>query len=175
MSMKTTFALYFANRGFFPGKSIASARAEMIRAVTAAGYDVLVMDESLTRYGAVETLAEGKIYADFLDSHRGEYQGIILCLPNFGDENGASEALKHVDVPVLVQAYPDDPAQMDFAHRRDALCGKIAMCNVLRQLKIRYTLTAKITVSPLSESFAEDLREAKAAYIRQLTRYMSTL
>lgn len=156
--MKTTFALYFANRGFFPGESIASARAEMIQAVTGAGYDVLVMDEALTRYGAVETLAEGKIYADFLDSHRGEYQGIILCLPNFGDENGASEALKHVDVPVLVQAYPDDPAQMDFAHRRDALCGKIAMCNVLRQLKIRYTLTTKITVSPLSESFAEDLR-----------------
>lgn len=104
--MKTTFALYFANRGFFPGESIATTRAEMIQAVTGAGYDVLVMDETLTRYGAVETLAEGKIYADFLDSHRGEYQGIILCLPNFGDENGASEAFKHVDVPIRYRPIP---------------------------------------------------------------------
>lgn len=156
--MKTTFALFFANRGFFPGESIADARAEMIKAVTDAGFDYLCMDESLTRYGAVETIVEGKQYAQFLKEHEGEYQGVIVCLPNFGDENGASVALKDVDVPVLVQAYPDDLELMDFAHRRDAFCGKIAMCNVLRQLKIKYTLTKKITVSPLSADFAEDLR-----------------
>ena len=103
-TMKTTFALYFANRGFFPGESIADARAEMIKAVTDAGFGYLCMDESLTRYGAVETIAEGKKYAEFLKQHEGEYQGIIMCLPNFGDENGASVALKDIDVPVLVQA-----------------------------------------------------------------------
>lgn len=156
--MKTTFVLYFANRGFFPGESIEDARAEMIKAVTDAGFDYLCMDEALTRYGAVETIAEGKQFAAFLKEHEGEYQGIIMCLPNFGDENGASVALKDVTVPVLVQAYPDELDKMDFAHRRDALCGKIAMCNVLRQLKIPYTLTKKTVVSPLSADFAEDLR-----------------
>jgi len=156
--MKTTFTLYFGNRGFFPGELIADARQEMKAAVEAAGYSVLCMDESLTRYGAVETIQEGALYAEFLEKHRGEYDGIIVCLPNFGDENGASVALADVDVPILVQAYPDEPNKMDFAHRRDAFCGKIAMCNVLRQLKIPYTLTTKTCVHPLSADFAEDLR-----------------
>jgi len=156
--MKTTFALYFANRGFFPGELIADARNEMIQAVEAAGFDYICMDESLTRYGAVETIKEGAMYAQFLEEHKGEYDGIIMCLPNFGDENGASVALKDINVPILVQAYPDEMDKMDFAHRRDAFCGKIAMCNVLRQLKIPYTLTTRTCESPLSEAFAEDLR-----------------
>lgn len=155
---KTTFALYFGNRGFFPGELIADARKEMIEACEKNGYGYLIMDESLTRYGAVETIQEGKLYAEFLEKHKGEYDGIILCLPNFGDENGASVAFRDVEVPILVQAYPDEDGKMDFAHRRDALCGKLAMCNVLRQMGIKYTLTKKFCVAPLSEEFAEELR-----------------
>lgn len=155
---KTTFALYFGNRGFFPGELIAGARQEMTEACRKNGYDYIIMDESLTRYGAVETIKEGKLYAEFLEAHKGEYDGIILCLPNFGDENGAAVAFKDVDVPILVQAYPDEDGKMDFAHRRDALCGKLAMCNVLRQMQIKYTLTKNFCVSPLSDEFAEDLR-----------------
>ena len=154
---KTTFALFFANRGFFPGEVIAEAREEMIKAVTDNGFDYICMDESLTRYGAVETRAEGKLYAKFLEENKGKFDGVILCMPNFGDENGASVALADANVPILVQAYPDEIGKMDFAHRRDAVCGKFAMCNVLRQCKIKYTLTKKMAVSPLDESFAEDL------------------
>lgn len=127
--MKTTFALYFANRGFFPGELIADARKSMTKALEDAGYGYICMDENLTRYGAVETITEGKLFADFLKENEGKYDGIILSLPNFGDENGASVALKDVDVPVLVQAFPDELDKMDFAHRRDSWCGKIAMCN----------------------------------------------
>jgi len=155
---KTTFALFFGNRGFFPGELIASARQEMVAACEKNGYGCLIMEESLTRYGAVETITEGALFAKFLEVHKGEYDGIILSLPNFGDENGAAVALKDVNVPVLVQAYPDEIGSMDFAHRRDAMCGKMAMCNVLRQLKIKYTLTKEFCVNPLSDSFAEDLR-----------------
>ena len=156
--MKTTFALYFGNRGFFPGELIAGARKEMIEALEKNGYGYIIMDESLTRYGAIETPAEGKKFAAFLEENKGKYDGIILSLPNFGDENGASVALADVNVPILVQAFPDEEGKMDFAHRRDAVCGKIAMCNVLRQLKIKFTLTKKFAVSPLDPSFAEDLR-----------------
>lgn len=152
------FALYYGNRGFFPGEVIASARSEMKQALQRSGYEYIELDQSLTRYGAVETITEGKAYADFLAKHSGEYDGVIVCLPNFGDENGAYYALKDVTVPILIQAYPDEIGKMDFAHRRDAVCGKIAMCNVLRQAGIRYTLTKKFAVSPLSEDFASDLR-----------------
>lgn len=155
---KITFALYFGNRGFFPGEVIASARKELADVCERSGYGYLMTDENLTRYGAVETLEEGMLYARFLEEHKGEYDGIILCLPNFGDENGAAAAFCDVDVPILVQAYPDENGKMDFAHRRDALCGKLAMCNVLRQLQIKYTLTKKFCVHPLSEDFKEDLR-----------------
>ena len=160
--MSVTFALYFANRGFFPGEVIAEARDRMIRAIEAQGFSYLCMDESKTRWGAVETIEEGKLFAEFLKEHDGEYDGIIVSLPNFGDENGASVALADVKVPILIQAFPDELDLMDFAHRRDAFCGKIAMCNVLRQLKIKYTLTTHMCEDPMGDAFQEDLRQFAA-------------
>ena len=121
------FALYFGNRGFMPGELITGARADMIKAVTDAGYEYLVMDESLTRYGAVETRDEGRLYHDFLKEHEGEYDGVILCMPIFIDENGAITALQDAGVPILMQAYPDEIGKMDFKHRRDAYCGKFSL------------------------------------------------
>lgn len=156
---KTTFALFFGNRGFFPGEVVAQAREALVEACEKNGYGYIIMDEALTRYGAVETITEGRLYAKFLEEHKGEYDGIILSLPNFGDENGAAVAFKDIDVPILVQAFPDEMDKMDFAHRRDAMCGKMAMCNVLRQMKIKYTLTKKFCVDPLSDDFAEDLKQ----------------
>lgn len=152
-----TFVLYFANRGFFPGELIDDARKELCKAVKNAGYDYIYANSPDMRYGAVETPAEGKIFAEFLAENKGKYDGIIVSLPNFGDENGAQEALKEADVPILIQAFPDDLDKMDFAHRRDAMCGKFAMCNVLRQAKIPFTLTSDFVVSPSDKSFEKDL------------------
>ncbi|MBE7042599.1 MAG: hypothetical protein E7399_03790 [Ruminococcaceae bacterium] len=152
-----TFALYFGNRGFFPGDLIADARKELQKAVVSAGYDWICMEEAKSRYGAVETIEEGKQYAEFLEKNKGKFDGIILCLPNFGDENGALVALKNANVPILVQAYPDEIGKMDFAHRRDAMCGKFAICNVLRQAEIPFTLTEKFVISPNDAGFAKEL------------------
>ena len=54
--------------------------------------------------------------------------GILVTLPNFGDEKGVADTLKLADlnVPVLVQAYPDDLDQLSVERRRDAFCGKIS-------------------------------------------------
>ena len=156
------FAVYFGNRGFFPGELVASAIADFKRVLAANGHEALVMEEAGTRYDAVETPEEGRKYAAFLATHRGEYDGVILSLPNFGDENGAVVALRDAGVPILVQAYPDEIGKMDFSHRRDSVCGKIAMCNVLRQAGIKYTLTKDFAVSPDAPSFAEDLRNFAA-------------
>ena len=156
------FAIYFGNRGFFPGELVASAIADFKRVLAANGHEALIMEGAGTRYDAVETPEEGRKYADFLAAHRGEYDGVILSLPNFGDENGAVVALRDAGVPILVQAYPDEPGMMDFSHRRDSVCGKIAMCNVLRQAAIKYTLTTDFAESPDSPQFAEDLRNFAA-------------
>ena len=52
---KMTFALFFGNRGFMPAELIESAREDMVKAVSNAGYKYLIMDKEATRYGAVET------------------------------------------------------------------------------------------------------------------------
>ena len=168
--MKLTFALYIGNRGFFPGEVIAGARREMLSAIAASGNSCIYMEEEKTKYGAVETIAEGRIFADFLKENEGKFQGIILCLPNFGDENGALAAFKNVKVPILIQAYPDELGQMDFSHRRDAMCGKFAMCNVLRQAGIPFTLTSEFVSKPDSVTFLKDLE--KFAQICRITEGM---
>jgi L-fucose isomerase-like protein len=101
---KSRFAVFFGNRGFFPASHQSTARKEMKEVLTKLGHQTLLLDESKTRYGAVETPNEGRLFRDFLRDHRGEYDGVILCLPNFGDETGAVAALEDAGVPILIQA-----------------------------------------------------------------------
>ena len=145
-----------------PAELLSSARQEMIEAVENAGYDYLIMDEKATRYGAVETREEGRIYAKWLEEHRGEFDGVILCMPIFIDENGAITALENAGVPILMQAYPDEIGKMDFAHRRDAFCGKFSVTDVFEQYKKTYTVFPPHVVHPLSKEFAENLRDFAA-------------
>ena len=156
------FALFFGNRGVFPGEIIAAARREMTEAVTRCGFEYIIMDEKLTRFGAVETCLEGEAYAEFLRQNEGNYDGVIICLPNFGDENGISVAMSEVKVPILVQAYPDVKGEMGPALRRDAYCGKLAVCNILRQCGIPFSLTDKYAVSPTDPAFDADLARFEA-------------
>ena len=156
------FALYFGNRGFMPGELITGARADMIKALTDAGYDYIAMDENLTRYGAIETRDEGRMYHDWLKSHEGEYDGVILCMPIFIDENGAINALQDAGVPILMQAYPDEIGKMDFNHRRDAYCGKFSVTDVFYQYKIPFTVMKPHVVHPLSADFRQNLDDFAA-------------
>ena len=159
---KQTFALYFGNRGFMPAELIKDARKEMMAAVEKAGYNYIVMDENATRYGAVETRDEGLLYAEWLKSHEGEYDGVILCMPIFIDENGAMTALRDAGVPILMQAYPDEIGKMDFAHRRDAFCGKFSVTDVFEQCRIPYTVFKPHVVDPKSPEFLQNLNDFAA-------------
>ncbi len=159
---KNTFALYFGNRGFMPAELIAGARDDMVKAVTDAGYDYIMMDKDATRYGAVETRDEGRLYHDWLESHKGEFDGVILCMPIFIDENGAITALRDANVPILMQAYPDEIGKMDFAHRRDAFCGKFSITDVFSQYHVPFTVLKPHVVHPLSQEFRQNLDDFAA-------------
>ena len=152
-----TYALYYGNRGFFPASLIAEAREEMPRALKAQGHEVLQMEADATRYGAVETPEEGRRYAEFLARNRGRYDGVILCLPNFGDETGAVAALREAGVPILVQAYPDEMDKMAPANRRDSFCGKLSVMDVFHQTGIPFTALAPHTVHPAHPRFRDNL------------------
>jgi L-fucose isomerase-like protein len=154
ISTKSRFALFFGNRGFFPASLLEGARKDMKDVLTALGHETIMMDADATRHGAVETPEEGRLYADFLAKNRGRFDGVILCLPNFGDENGAAEALRKADVPILVQAYPDDLSKLAPQYRRDAFCGKISIMDVFRQQGIPFTILKPHVVAPASDAFA---------------------
>ncbi len=156
------FALFFGNRGFFPEHLISSARKEVASAVEELGHEYICLKEDATRYGAVETAAEGRTYSGFLKENEGDYDGVILCLPNFGDENGAVAALENCGVPILVQAYPDEIGKMDFANRRDAFCGKISVMDVFCQYGLPFTAFAPHTTHPSSGTFKKHLQDFAA-------------
>jgi len=161
--MKTmTFALYFGNRGFFPESLIVGARKELAEAVSRAGHNFLIPDIDMTHFGAVETRQDGWLYASWLKSHAGEYDGVILCMPNFSDENGAIAALEDCGVPILLQAYPDEIGKMDFEHRRDSYCGKFSIADVFHQYGLPFTMLEPHVVHPLSDAFTKNLSDFAA-------------
>ena len=159
---KMTFALCFCNRGFMPGELIYGAREDMIKAVTDAGYDYIAMDAELTRFGVVETRDEGLLYAKWMREHEAQYDGVIFSMPIFADENGAVTALQDAGVPILLQAYPDELDKMDFKHRRDAYCGKFSVTDVFTQYGLPFTVMKPHVVHPLSDAFAQNLRDFAA-------------
>ena len=154
---KTTFALFFGNRGFFPASLQASARREMKAALKKLGHETILLPARATRHGAVGTPEEGERYARFLRENRGKFGGVILCLPNFGDETGAVAALKDAGVPIMVQAYPDELDKMAPALRRDAFCGKFSIMDVFTQYDVKFTALQPHTVHPKSDMFAANI------------------
>ena len=166
-------ALLVANRGFFPSSVIESAYDEMRQAAARAGVELLEIEKDRVKYGAVETTQEGMVYHDFLEEHHGEYDGVIISLPNFGDENGIKAALRDVNVPVLLQAYPDEIGKMDFANRRDAFCGKLGLCAVFKQMGFKFTSGKPFVMHPLSADFEKELKEfAEICSVVRRMRYM---
>jgi L-fucose isomerase-like protein len=94
---------------------------------------------------------------NFLRGNQGKYDGVILSLPNFGDENGAVAALKDAGVPILVQAYPDEFDRMGPALRRDAFCGKFSIMDVFYQHNLKFTALKPHVVHPSSGRFKSNL------------------
>ncbi len=156
---KMTMGLIVGNRGFFPDHLAKSGRDEMIKALNKAGMDVAALGPEESKHGAVETHEEAKRCAELFRSRGNGIDGVIVTLPNFGDERAIADTLRlaNLGVPVLVQATPDIPAKMEITHRRDSFCGKMSACNNLKQYGIPYSLTTLHTVAPDSEEFQKDL------------------
>jgi L-fucose isomerase-like protein len=156
---KMTFGLIVGNRGFFPDHLAKTGREEMIQAMHKTGYDVVALTPEQSKHGAIETHDEAKRCAELFRSKGDVIDGVIVTLPNFGDERAIADALRfaRLSVPVLIQATPDTPGKMAITHRRDSFCGKMSACNNLKQYGIPYSLTTLHTETPDSPEFAKDL------------------
>ncbi len=156
---KTTFAVIVGNRGFFPDHLAKTGRKNILDVLKNSGYNAVAIPAKEIRYGAVETFEDAKKCAAYFAQRADKIDGIIVTLPNFGDEKGVAETIKRcrLEVPILIHAEPDDRAKMTLADRRDSFCGKISVCNNLRQAGIGYTLTQSHTVKVTSAEFKKEL------------------
>ncbi len=159
--MKTTLGVIFGHRDFFPDHLISEARRDILALFEEMNITGVMLGEQETKLGSVETYAHAKACADLFKTHREQIEGILVVLPNFGDEKGVADTVKlaGLNVPILVQAYPDDLDAFNVANRRDAFCGKISVCNNLRQYGHDFSLTSLHTSKPASASFKKDLQK----------------
>ena len=157
----TRLAVVVGNRDFFPDRLVTEGRADILAVFRELDIEPVILGEQETKLGAVETWAHAKRCADLFRGNRDRIDGVLITLPNFGDEKGVADTLQlsELNVPVLVQAYPDDLGQFTVERRRDAFCGKVSVCNNLRQYGIPFSLTELHTVHPATESFKNDLRQ----------------
>lgn len=154
-----TVGVIVGNRGFFPDHLARSGREEMLAALEKAGVQAVCPTPEQTKFGAVESRTEAHTCAQLFRAHAAKLDGVIVTLPNFGEERAIADTLREadLDVPVLIQATPDSAGKMTIADRRDSFCGKMSACNNLKQYGIPYSLTALHTVAPGSPEFAADL------------------
>jgi L-fucose isomerase-like protein len=154
-----TFGCIVGTRGCFSAELARAGRAQLLEQLKQLGHKSVILPADETPSGAIETVADARKCADLFNQRRNEIDGVIVALPNFGDELGVVNTLHsaRLDVPVLVQASDDELDKLDTQHRRDAFCGKLSVCNNLWQYGIPFTDTATHTVAVNSPSFTKDL------------------
>jgi len=157
---KPTLGVIVGNRGFFPDHLCDSGRKTVLKVLEQEGINAIILPVEVGKYGSVESLSDAQQCADLFKQHRDEVDGVLVTLPNFGDERAIANTLRWsgLNVPVLVHAFPDDASLMTVADRRDSFCGKMSACNNLTQYGIKFSLTTLHTVDPESASFRADLR-----------------
>jgi len=162
---KTTFAVIVGTRGFFPDQLAKEGRKNILEVLRKNGFGSVSLSMQQTKYGAVETFEDAKKCAELFARNADVISGIIITLPNFGDEKAVAETIKRsgLAVPILIHAEPDEPGRMDVANRRDSFCGKISVCNNLRQAGIPYTLTKSHTMKVTSAEFEKELADFASA------------
>jgi L-fucose isomerase-like protein len=156
---KPVLGVIIGNRDFFPDVLVGEARADITKLAAEVGFEPIMLDPAETKLGGVETFTDARKCAALFSRHRERIDGVLVVLPNFGDEKGVAESLKAagLGVPVLIQAYPDDLGQLSVARRRDAFCGKVSVCNNLVQAGIQFSLTRRHVIHPLDAEFRAEL------------------
>src|ERR1039458_6107480 len=153
ISQPPTLGVIYGNPDFFPDQLVTEARWDIAQVFAKFGIKAVQLGEADSKLGGVETHADARKCAGLFRKHADEIDGVLVVLPNFGDEKGVADTLKmsKLNVPVLIQGYPDDLKELSPACRRDSFCGKISVANNLVQAGIKFSLTDKHVCHPTSE------------------------
>jgi L-fucose isomerase-like protein len=158
--MSVTLGVILGNRDFFPDALISEARRDLLNVFKELSVEPIWLTDADSKLGAVETWTDAVKCGELFHRNCQRIEGILVCLPNFGDEKGVADAIRlsELNVPILIQACPDDLDQFGLERRRDAHCGKISVCNNLRQYGYKFSLTRNHTTALSSECFREELK-----------------
>ena len=159
MAKKTTIGVLVGTRGFFPTHLAVKGRTDILNILKEQGFNTVCLGAKEATGGAIESLADARLAAELLKKNADRIDGLLVTLPNFGDERAIANTIRFsgLDVPVLVHAWPDDAKKMTLENRRDSFCGKMSVTNNLSQYNIPFSLTDLHCVDPHSKSFRADL------------------
>src|SRR5215471_18007840 len=85
-----TLGVIVGNRDFFPDQLVTEARRDLLQVLGESGVDAVMLDESQSKLGSVETWTHAQRCAELFRAHRDRITGVLVCLPNFGDEKGVA-------------------------------------------------------------------------------------
>ena len=107
---QVTLAVVIGSRAFFSPAPCLAARTETLAQLERLGIKVLILPYAATANGAVQSIPDAELYAGFLRQHRDDLDGLVICLPNFGDEIAIAELVNRarLNVPILLQASNDE-------------------------------------------------------------------
>ena len=159
VNRRVSLGVVIGSRAFFSPAPCKRARDEVLAQLDKLGIDAVTLPFEATANGAVQSVADARLYAEHFKQHRDEIDGLVICLPNFGDEIAVAELVNRakLDVPILLQASNDEIDKVDVHSRRDAFCGKLSVANNFWQYGVPFTETTEHTMDIGSEAFAADL------------------
>ena len=108
----------------------------------------------------MQSREDARRYAAHFRDERDSIDGLVICLPNFGDEIAITELVNEarLNVPILLQASNDEIDKVDVASRRDAFCGKFSVANNFYQYGVPFTdTTSHTSATSTARSSAADL------------------
>jgi len=159
MNEPITIGVIVSTRGFFPAWLAEQGRTQILDRLRSLGIEAVILPDDATAHGAVETLDDARKCAALFRKRADDIRGILVVLPNFGDELGVVEAIDRaaLNVPVMVLACDDALDKLDLRHRRDAFCGKLSVCCNLHQRGLPNTLTTLHTCEIDGDAAAQDI------------------
>lgn len=154
-----TLGVVIGSRAFFSPAPCRDAREQVLAHLARLDIDAVILPFEATANGAVQSIADAELYARHFRAHADRIDGLVICLPNFGDEIAIAELVNRarLSVPILLQASNDEVDKVDVHARRDAFCGKISISNNFWQYRIPFTETTLHTCDVWSDTFRGDL------------------
>jgi L-fucose isomerase-like protein len=154
-----TLGLVVGSREFFNPAPALETRRQLTAQLEKLGVGYSILPVEATKNGAVQSRQDARLYAAQFCEERDTIDGLVICLPNFGDEIAVMELVAEakLNVPILLQASNDEIDKVDVASRRDAFCGKFSVANNFYQYGVAFTDTTSHTCDVDSEEFAADL------------------